>query len=99
MEYVTDISPYQLPVINNNVIPVLPPPLQKGDKNVNAVKNGMPRGRQFRPITAPNGLEQLLTHVSYLCLLLSLCIGILPSLLMYLPNAERCVYLVCIKIH
>ncbi|KAF1553653.1 Glutamate-rich protein 3, partial [Eudyptula albosignata] len=55
---------YQLPVINNNVIPVLPPPLQKGDKNVNAVKNGMPRGKQFRPITAPNGLEQLLTHNS-----------------------------------
>ncbi|GAB0193309.1 glutamate-rich protein 3 [Grus japonensis] len=64
MEYVTGISPYQLPVINNYVVPVPPPPLQKGDKNVNAVRNGMPRGRRFRPTTAPNGLEQLLTKNS-----------------------------------
>ncbi|NXW11680.1 ERIC3 protein, partial [Fregetta grallaria] len=52
----------QLPAINNCVIPVPPPPKQKGDKSVNAVRNGMPRGRRFRPITAPNGLEQLLTN-------------------------------------
>ncbi|KAM7107379.1 glutamate-rich protein 3 [Ciconia maguari] len=64
MEYVPGISPYQLPVINNFVIPVPPPPLQKGDKSVNAVRNGMPRGRRFRPTTAPNGLEQLLTKNS-----------------------------------
>ncbi|XP_075365109.1 glutamate-rich protein 3 [Mycteria americana] len=64
MEYVTGMSPYQLPVINNVVIPVPPPPLQKGDKSVNAVRNGMPRGRRFRPTTAPNGLEQLLTKNS-----------------------------------
>ncbi|NXU28694.1 ERIC3 protein, partial [Thalassarche chlororhynchos] len=55
---------YQLPVINNYVIPVPPPPLQKGDKSVNAVRNGMPRGRRFHPTTAPNGLEQLLTKNS-----------------------------------
>ncbi|XP_009582245.1 PREDICTED: glutamate-rich protein 3 [Fulmarus glacialis] len=60
VEYVTGISPYQLPVINNYVIPVPPPPLQKGDKSINAVRNGMPRGRRFHPTTAPNGLEQLL---------------------------------------
>ncbi|NWR73719.1 ERIC3 protein, partial [Centropus unirufus] len=55
---------YQLPVINNYVIPMPPPPLQKGDKNVNAVRNGMPRGRRFHSITAPNDTEQLLTKNS-----------------------------------
>ncbi|KGL92425.1 Uncharacterized protein C1orf173, partial [Charadrius vociferus] len=64
IEYVTGVSPYQLPVINSHMIPVPPPPLQKGDKSVNAVRNGMPRGRRFRPTTAPNGLEQLLTKNS-----------------------------------
>ncbi|KAM6128698.1 glutamate-rich protein 3 [Phoenicopterus ruber ruber] len=64
MEYVTGISPYQLPVLNNYVIPVPPPPLQKGDKSVNTMRNGMPRGRRFRPTTAPNDLEQLLTKNS-----------------------------------
>ncbi|XP_035420303.2 LOW QUALITY PROTEIN: glutamate-rich protein 3 [Cygnus atratus] len=57
-------SPYRLPVINNYVIPVPPPPLQKGDKSVKATRNGMPRGRRFCPPTAPNGLEQLLTKNS-----------------------------------
>ncbi|NXO49383.1 ERIC3 protein, partial [Aramus guarauna] len=51
---------HQLPVINNYMIPVPPPPRQKGDKSV----NGMPRGRRFHPITAPNGSEQLLTKNS-----------------------------------
>ncbi|KFP13753.1 Uncharacterized protein C1orf173, partial [Egretta garzetta] len=60
MEYATGISPYQLPVINSYAIPVPPAPPQKGDKSVNAVRNGVPRGRRFRPTTAPNGLEQLL---------------------------------------
>ncbi|KAM6077712.1 glutamate-rich protein 3 isoform 3-T4 [Theristicus caerulescens] len=64
VEYVTGISPYQLPVINSYVIPVPPPPLQKGDKNVNAARNGVPRGRRFHPTAAPNGLEQLLTKNS-----------------------------------
>ncbi|XP_064372431.1 glutamate-rich protein 3 isoform X2 [Dromaius novaehollandiae] len=64
MEYVTGISPYQLPIINNYVIPVPPPPLQKGGKSVKAVRNGMPRRRRFRPTTAPNDLEQLLTKNS-----------------------------------
>ncbi|KAM6305518.1 glutamate-rich protein 3 [Aegotheles albertisi] len=64
MEYVTGVSPYQLPVISNYVIPAPPPPLQKGDKSINAVRNGMPRGRRYRPTTAPNGLEQLLTKNS-----------------------------------
>ncbi|XP_037260268.1 glutamate-rich protein 3, partial [Falco rusticolus] len=61
VEYVTGISPYQLPVINSYMIPVPPPPLHKGDKSINAVRNGMPRGRRFRPTTAPNDVEQLLT--------------------------------------
>ncbi|KAM6199906.1 glutamate-rich protein 3 [Sarcoramphus papa] len=64
MEYVTGVSPYQLPVISNYVIPVPPPPLQKEDKSINAVRNGMPRGRRFRPTTAPNDVEQLLTKNS-----------------------------------
>ncbi|XP_068809660.1 glutamate-rich protein 3 isoform X2 [Struthio camelus] len=64
MEYVTGISPYRLPIINDYVIPVPPPPLQKGDKSVKAVRNGMPRRRRFHPTTAPNGLEQLLTKSS-----------------------------------
>eukprot|EP00075_Anas_platyrhynchos_P030270 XP_027319523.1 glutamate-rich protein 3 isoform X2 [Anas platyrhynchos] len=64
MEYVTGKSPYRLPVINNYVMPVPPPPLQKGDKSVKATRNGMPRGRRFRPPHTPNGLEQLLTKNS-----------------------------------
>ncbi|NXI47381.1 ERIC3 protein, partial [Galbula dea] len=48
---------YQLPVIRSEMIPVPPPPLQKGDK-----RSGMPTGRQFRPTTAPN--EQLLAKNS-----------------------------------
>ncbi|NXW27791.1 ERIC3 protein, partial [Phaetusa simplex] len=55
---------YQLPVVSNHMIPVPPPPLQKGDRSVNAVRNGVPRGRRFRPTTAPNGLEQLLAKNS-----------------------------------
>ncbi|KFQ68137.1 Uncharacterized protein C1orf173, partial [Phaethon lepturus] len=64
MEYVTGISPYQLPVINNYVIPVPPPPLKKGDKSINTMRSGMPRGRRFHPTTAPNDVEQLLTKNS-----------------------------------
>ncbi|KFV11116.1 Uncharacterized protein C1orf173, partial [Pterocles gutturalis] len=64
MEYVTGLSPYQLPIINNYVKPVPPPPLQKGDKSVNATRNGVPRGRRFRSTTAPNGAEQLLVKNS-----------------------------------
>ncbi|NXK52753.1 ERIC3 protein, partial [Chauna torquata] len=55
---------YRLPVINNYMIPVPPPPLEKGDKSVKAMRNGVPRARRFRPTTAPNGLEQLLTKNS-----------------------------------
>ncbi|XP_067419421.1 glutamate-rich protein 3 [Emydura macquarii macquarii] len=63
LDYSTGISPYQLPIINNYVIPV-PPPAQKGDKNIKGVRPGTSRGRHFRPTTAPNGLEQLLTKDS-----------------------------------
>ncbi|NXD84607.1 ERIC3 protein, partial [Halcyon senegalensis] len=49
---------YQLPVINSDVIPVPPPPQQKGDKTVTATRTGMPRGRRFRPTTAPNDADQ-----------------------------------------
>ncbi|XP_062437525.1 glutamate-rich protein 3 [Rhea pennata] len=64
MEYVTGISPYRLPIIDNYMIPVPPPPLQKRGKSVKAVRNRMPRRRRFRPTTAPNDLEQLLTENS-----------------------------------
>ncbi|KFP40054.1 Uncharacterized protein C1orf173, partial [Chlamydotis macqueenii] len=64
VEYVTGISPYHLPVINNYAIPVPPPRLQKGDKTLNAVRSGMPKGRRFRPTTAPNDSEQLVTKGS-----------------------------------
>ncbi|XP_065529091.1 glutamate-rich protein 3 isoform X2 [Lathamus discolor] len=53
---VTGISPYQLPAINNYVMPVPPPRLQK--RGLNAERNGMPRGRQFHPATAPSDAEQ-----------------------------------------
>jgi len=82
MEYVTGKSPYRLPVINNYLIPVPPPTLQKGDRSVKAVRNGMSR-RRFRPTTAPNGLEQLVSKVGYFSLLFCLCASILPSQLMY----------------
>ncbi|XP_051481722.1 glutamate-rich protein 3 [Apus apus] len=64
VEYVTGISPYQLPIISNPVAPAPPPPLPKGDRSRNAVRSGMLRGRWFRPTTAPNDLEQLLTKGS-----------------------------------
>ncbi|NWY06232.1 ERIC3 protein, partial [Nothoprocta ornata] len=55
---------YRLPIINNYVIPVPPPPLQAGGRSVKTGRNGMPRRRRFRPTTAPNDLEQLLTKNS-----------------------------------
>ncbi|XP_031410735.1 glutamate-rich protein 3 isoform X2 [Meleagris gallopavo] len=64
MEYASGKSPYRLPVINNYLIPVPPPTLQKGDRSVKAVRNGTFRRRRFRPTTAPNGLEQLVTKNS-----------------------------------
>ncbi|OXB82194.1 UNVERIFIED_CONTAM: hypothetical protein H355_009073 [Colinus virginianus] len=64
MESTTGKSPYRLPVINNYLIPVPPPTLQKGDRSGKAVRNEMPRRRRFHPITAPNGLEQLSTKNS-----------------------------------
>lgn len=66
MEYASGKSPYRLPVINNYLIPVPPPTLQKGDRSVKAVRNGTSRRRRFRPTTAPNGLEQLVAKVGYL---------------------------------
>ncbi|XP_039339142.1 glutamate-rich protein 3 isoform X1 [Mauremys reevesii] len=63
VDYSGGLSPYQLPIINNYVIPVPPPP-QKGDKNIKGVRHGTSRGRRFRPTTAPNGFEQLLTKDS-----------------------------------
>lgn len=91
VEYVTGVSPYQLPVINPCVVPVPPPRLHRGDRRVAAVRGGGPTGRRFRPTTAFN--EQFLINVSSLCL----CTGVLPSSLVCLLNAERCAYLVCIK--
>ncbi|NXA34006.1 ERIC3 protein, partial [Eudromia elegans] len=64
VEYVTGVSPYRLPVINNYVTPVPPPPLQTEGRSVKTVRNGMPRRRRFRPTTAPNDLEQILTKNS-----------------------------------
>ncbi|KGL82227.1 Uncharacterized protein C1orf173, partial [Tinamus guttatus] len=64
VEYVTGVSPYRLPIINNYVIPVPPPPLQTGDRSVKILRNGMRRRRRFRPTTAPNDLEQLLSKSS-----------------------------------
>ncbi|KAM9128791.1 glutamate-rich protein 3 [Pangshura tecta] len=63
VDYSAGLSPYQLPIINNYVIPVPPPP-QKGDKNIKGVRHGTSGGRRFRPTTAPNGVEQLLTKDS-----------------------------------
>ncbi|GCB75532.1 hypothetical protein scyTo_0019778 [Scyliorhinus torazame] len=47
------MSPYRLPVINNYVTPVPPPPRKRE-------KNGTLRGRRLRPTTAPNGPATLL---------------------------------------
>ncbi|NWV15780.1 ERIC3 protein, partial [Ptilonorhynchus violaceus] len=52
---------YQLPVINPGVVPVPPPHLHRGDRRVPAVRRGLPTRRRFRPTTASNGTEQLLT--------------------------------------
>ncbi|XP_042676007.1 LOW QUALITY PROTEIN: glutamate-rich protein 3 [Centrocercus urophasianus] len=64
VEYASGKSPYRLPVINNYLIPVPPPTLQKRDRSVKAVRNGTCRRRRFRPTTAPNGLEQLVAKNS-----------------------------------
>ncbi|XP_038601873.1 glutamate-rich protein 3 isoform X2 [Tachyglossus aculeatus] len=50
-------SPYQLPIINNFMVPVPPPP--KTDNVIKRTRPGMLRGRRFRPTTAPNDLEPL----------------------------------------
>ncbi|XP_028919202.1 glutamate-rich protein 3 isoform X1 [Ornithorhynchus anatinus] len=50
-------SPYQLPIINNFMVPVPPPP--KTDNVTKGTRPGMLRGRRFRPTTAPNDLEPL----------------------------------------
>ncbi|XP_069088538.1 glutamate-rich protein 3 isoform X1 [Pleurodeles waltl] len=52
------ISPYRLPIINNFVTPVPPPP-KKSSRNPNTNRSGTSRGRRFRPTTAPHGLDQL----------------------------------------
>ncbi|XP_067894114.1 glutamate-rich protein 3 [Heterodontus francisci] len=48
MDFPTGMSPYRLPVINNYMTPVPPPPRKRE-------KNGSTRGRRLRPTTAPNG--------------------------------------------
>ncbi|XP_051653716.1 glutamate-rich protein 3 isoform X2 [Manacus candei] len=64
VEYVTGVSPYQLPVINPCVVPVPPPRRHRGDRGVPAGRSGMPTGRRFRPTTASNDTRQLLTKNS-----------------------------------
>ncbi|XP_077784703.1 glutamate-rich protein 3 isoform X3 [Podarcis muralis] len=53
LDYSSGISPYRLPIVNNFMVPIPPPP--RSEK-----KSGAPRGRRFRPTTAPNGLEQMM---------------------------------------
>ncbi|XP_072368937.1 glutamate-rich protein 3 [Scyliorhinus torazame] len=53
LDFPTGMSPYRLPVINNYVTPVPPPPRKRE-------KNGTLRGRRLRPTTAPNGPATLL---------------------------------------
>lgn len=52
-EHSVGISPYRLPIINNFVMPVPPPP-QKHPKQTMSTSS---RGRRYRPTTAPNGLD------------------------------------------
>ncbi|XP_027550004.1 glutamate-rich protein 3 isoform X4 [Neopelma chrysocephalum] len=61
VEYVTGVSPYQLPVINPCVVPVPPPRRHRGDRGVPAGRSGVPTGRRFRPTTASNDTRQILT--------------------------------------
>eukprot|EP00062_Callorhinchus_milii_P003440 gi/632940723/ref/XP_007885471.1/ PREDICTED: glutamate-rich protein 3 [Callorhinchus milii] len=59
--YTTGISPYRLPVIpviNNYVTPVPPPP-RKRQKNLKGMTNAGARIRRLRPTTAPNGFEDV----------------------------------------
>ncbi|XP_043941736.1 glutamate-rich protein 3 isoform X2 [Protopterus annectens] len=53
-EFPTGVSPYRLPVINNYVTPVPPPP-RTNDKPLKETSSATTRGRRFRPTTAPNG--------------------------------------------
>ncbi|NWS15626.1 ERIC3 protein, partial [Pachyramphus minor] len=52
---------YQLPVINPCVVPAPPPRRHRGDRGVPAGRSGVSTGRRFRPTTALNDAEQLLT--------------------------------------
>ncbi|XP_029473425.1 glutamate-rich protein 3 isoform X3 [Rhinatrema bivittatum] len=54
MDHSTGPSPYQLPIINNYVAPVPPPPKRSAKNPRHAT-----RGRRIRPTTAPNELDQL----------------------------------------
>uniref|UniRef100_A0A672TYL7 DUF4590 domain-containing protein n=1 Tax=Strigops habroptila TaxID=2489341 RepID=A0A672TYL7_STRHB len=62
VEYVTGVSPYQLPAINNYVMPVPPPRLQ--NRGPNSEGNGMPKGRRFHLTAAPSDAEQLPTKTA-----------------------------------
>ncbi|KAJ7993553.1 hypothetical protein DPEC_G00273600 [Dallia pectoralis] len=56
-EFYTGVSPYRLPVINNFVTPVPPPPKKKDKGGFKGTSTGTLRGRRLRPTTAPNGPE------------------------------------------
>ncbi|XP_040264533.1 glutamate-rich protein 3 isoform X2 [Bufo bufo] len=52
-DYSVGISPYRLPIINNFVIPVPPPPQRHPKQTMGTAS----RRRKFRPTTAPNELD------------------------------------------
>ncbi|PNI47842.1 ERICH3 isoform 3 [Pan troglodytes] len=61
------MNSYQLPNINSYMMPI-PPPLPPNGKITRENRSETWRRRRFRPTTAPNGLEPLLTKLSCTCL-------------------------------
>ncbi|XP_058698547.1 glutamate-rich protein 3, partial [Poecile atricapillus] len=58
VEYVSGVSPCQLPLIHSCVVPVPPPRLRRGHRRVPPLRTGLPMCRRFHPTTAFN--EQIL---------------------------------------
>lgn len=55
---------YQLPNINNYMMPIPPPPPPPSGRIARENRLESWRRRRFRPTTAPNGLDPLFTRVN-----------------------------------
>lgn len=64
MDNSQEVNRYQLPNINNYMMPIPPSPPPRKGKITRENRLESWRRRRFRPTTAPNGLEPLFTRVN-----------------------------------